>query len=76
MRMKKLFSFIVFAVIMTLISANTFLNHVSGQVQPITEVEEKLQGISDIEEAVLEDLFSFLRRLKKWKDRKTKLLLK
>ena len=34
-----------------------------GQVQPIAEVEEKLQGISDIEEAVLEDLFSLSQEI-------------
>jgi len=72
-RMKKLFSFIVFAVIMTLISANTFLNHVSGQVQPITEVEEKLQGISDIEEAVLEDLFSLSQEIEEMERQKDKI---
>lgn len=63
MRPKKLCFFIAVALIITFISANTFSNHVSGQVQPIAEVEEKLQGISDIEEAVFEDLFSLSQEI-------------
>jgi len=57
-RAKKLSIIIVIAIIITFISVNTFSNPVSGQVQPIQEVEEKLQGIADLEEAVLESLFT------------------
>lgn len=50
--------FVIFTVIFTLVFMNVLPYHTSGQVQPIDEVEGKLQEISEVEKAVLEDLFT------------------
>lgn len=73
MRWKKLSFFIGTAIAITAISANTFSNQVSGQVQPITEVEEKLQDISEIEKAVLESLFSLSQEIEEAERQKEKI---
>lgn len=57
MRLKKHCLLITITIIITLF-ANLFPCHASGQVEPIAEVEEKLQGISDIEDAIMADLFT------------------
>ena len=75
MKPEKLCFFILIAIITTLISANTFSSRVLSQVQPITEVEEKLQGISDIEEAVLENLFSLSQKIEETERQKDKITL-
>lgn len=69
---KKLCLFIIIAFITIFVFTNTFSNNVFGQVQPITDVEEKLQDISDVEEAVLENLFSLsqeIEEMERHKDR-------
>lgn len=58
--MKKLCLLII---IITTLFTNTFTYYVSGQVAPIIEVEEALQGISDIEEAVMADLFTLSQEI-------------
>ena len=42
---------------------NGYTGHVSGQVQPIEEVEGKIQEISEVEKAVLEDLFTLSQEI-------------
>lgn len=51
--------FIIIAVIIALISANILSGQVLSQVQPITEVEEKLQDISEIEKPCLKICLPF-----------------
>ena len=75
MRPKKLFCFVLIAVIFTLASVNILSNHVLSQVQPITDVEEKLQDISVIEQTVLEDLFSLSQRIEELERQKDKITL-
>lgn len=75
MRPKKIFLFIFIAVIISLVSANTFSNHVLSQVQPITDVEEKLQDISEIEKEVLENLFSLSQEIEETERQKDRLTI-
>ena len=62
MRLKKVCLLLTITIIVTLF-ANLSPYNVSGQVEPIAEVEEKLQGISDIEEAVMADLFTLSQEI-------------
>lgn len=75
MRVKKLYFFMVITIITTFVFSDTFSNNVSGQVQPITEVEEKLQDISDVEKAVLEDLFYLSQEIEEMERQKQNIIL-
>jgi peptidoglycan hydrolase CwlO-like protein len=65
--------FIIIAVIIALISANILSGQVLSQVQPITEVEEKLQDISEIEKTVLENLFTLSQQIEETERQKEKI---
>lgn len=73
MRLKKLYLFITSVFIITFISVNTFSSRVSGQVKPITDVEEKLQDISEIEQEVLENLFSLSQKIEETERQKERI---
>lgn len=74
MRSKKI-CLVIITVVTALISANIPANQASGQVDPITEVEEKLQGISDIEQSVMENLFSLSQKIEETERQKDKISL-
>jgi len=55
---RKLSSLIALLLLISLTLTAVVPNRVSGEVKPITEVQEKLEGISEEEKAVLEILFT------------------
>jgi peptidoglycan hydrolase CwlO-like protein len=48
--------------------------HVVGEVKPITDVEDKLEGISDEEKKVLEELFTITQKINKTKQEHTQII--
>lgn len=63
MKHKKSRLFLLFSLITAFIFINSIQNPASGQVQPIKEVEKKLDQISEVEKAVLEDLFTLSQEI-------------
>ena len=55
---RKLSSLIALLILISLTLTAVVPNRVSGEVKPITEVQEKLEGITEEEKAVLEILFT------------------
>lgn len=51
-------SLLLIFIMIACIFIDAFPNHASGQVQPIDAVEGKLQEISEVEKAILKDLFT------------------
>lgn len=54
--------FIAFALIFAIVSS-VLPSHVSGEVAPISEVEDKLEGISEEEKKVLDKLFAIEQKI-------------
>ena len=54
---------LIFALSFAIVIASLFPLKISGEVQPIEEVQEKLESISDKEKAVLADLFILLQKI-------------
>jgi len=52
-----------FALVAVLVFLSVFPGRISGQVRPITEIQEELESISDEEKAVLTDLFILLQKI-------------
>jgi len=57
-RARKFGLFLIITLFTVFVFADTLPRHAMGQVQPIMEIEQKLQGISDIETKVMEELFT------------------
>jgi peptidoglycan hydrolase CwlO-like protein len=62
-RTKKFSLFLVITLVTVFVFADTLPRHALGQVQPIIEIEEKLQGISDVEIKIMEELFTISQNI-------------
>ncbi|HAA25133.1 MAG TPA: hypothetical protein DCE11_03295 [Ruminiclostridium sp.] len=55
--------FLLITLFTVFVFADTLPRHAMGQVQPIMEIEQKLQGISDVEIKVMEELFTISQNI-------------
>lgn len=62
-KLRKPGSFLIFCIVIALTFAAVFPSRIWGEVQPVTEVQEKLKGISDKEKGILEDLFTLSQEI-------------
>lgn len=62
-RQRKTWKTIIASIVLIVVFMNALPNPVSGEVQPIDEMEGKLQQVSEAEKAVLEDLFTLSQKI-------------
>jgi len=62
-RTVKFSMFLAITLVTAFVFADTLPHYALGQVQPIMDIEEKLQGISDVEIKVMEELFTISQNI-------------